>query len=237
MPAFGGAADGRRDRRGRRVRRRTSAASEPGVGRGGVRARRHEARRLQGRQRVLRAGVRQSRVQPGAEACARSLRREDRDRPDRSRLPPHRARARRRWARALRRRRRLRVRDGSAVCWSGYYHGILERAFAGVSEEDLPAVSRRLCASAQVRRSDFIAYQCVHGLGHGLMIYTDYDMPLSLETCDALVDGLGPDLVHGRRVHGEPPDVVRDSFEVAARRRPALSRARPSRSGTSSTAT
>jgi cytochrome c553 len=76
--------------------------------------------------------------------------------------------------------------DGSAVCWSGYYHGILERAFAGVSEDDLPAVSRRLCASNEVRRSDFIAYQCVHGLGHGLMIYTGYDMPLSLETCDQL---------------------------------------------------
>jgi mono/diheme cytochrome c family protein len=76
--------------------------------------------------------------------------------------------------------------DGTAVCWSGYYHGILERAFAGVSEEELPAVSRRLCASDQVRTSDFVAYQCVHGLGHGLMIYTDYDMPLSLETCDAL---------------------------------------------------
>jgi cytochrome c553 len=76
--------------------------------------------------------------------------------------------------------------DGSAVCWSGYYHGILERAFAGVSEEELPAVSRRLCSSDQVRRSDFVAYQCVHGLGHGLMIYTSYDMPLSLETCDAL---------------------------------------------------
>jgi mono/diheme cytochrome c family protein len=76
--------------------------------------------------------------------------------------------------------------DGSAVCWSGYYHGILERAFAGVSEDDLPVVSRRLCASTEVRKSDFIAYQCVHGLGHGLMIYTDYDMPLALETCDAL---------------------------------------------------
>jgi hypothetical protein len=76
--------------------------------------------------------------------------------------------------------------DGTAVCWSGYYHGILERAFAGVSEDELPAVSRRLCESDQVRRSDFVAYQCVHGLGHGLMIYTDYDMPLSLETCDAL---------------------------------------------------
>ena len=37
-----------------------------------------------------------------------------------------------------------------------------------------------------MRTTDFIAYQCVHGLGHGLMIYTDYELPLSLETCDAL---------------------------------------------------
>jgi cytochrome c553 len=79
--------------------------------------------------------------------------------------------------------------DGNAVCWSGYYHGILERAFAGVSEEELPAVSRRLCSSDQVRKSDFVAYQCVHGLGHGLMIYTNYDLPLALETCDALSTG------------------------------------------------
>jgi mono/diheme cytochrome c family protein len=76
--------------------------------------------------------------------------------------------------------------DGSPVCWSGYYHGILERAFAGVSQDDLPAVARRLCASKHVRRTDFIAYQCVHGLGHGLMIYTDYDLPTALATCDKL---------------------------------------------------
>ena len=76
--------------------------------------------------------------------------------------------------------------DGSPVCWSGYYHGILERAFSGVSTEDMPAVARRLCASAVVRRNDFTAYQCVHGLGHGLMIYTGYDLPLALATCDKL---------------------------------------------------
>src|SRR5262249_54931134 len=29
-------------------------------------------------------------------------------------------------------------------------------------------------------------YQCVHGLGHGLMIHTGYDLPLSLATCDKL---------------------------------------------------
>jgi len=76
--------------------------------------------------------------------------------------------------------------DGSPVCWSGYYHGILERAFAGVPSDDLGKVSRGLCASPEVRRNDFIAYQCVHGLGHGLMIYTGYDMPLALQTCDKL---------------------------------------------------
>ena len=136
---------------------------------------------------MLRAGVRQPRLLRGAQAGARGLRREDRDRPDRPRLPSHRARTRGGRAGALRRAMSgSAFVDGSAVCWSGYYHGILERAFAGVSEEDLPAVSRRLCESDQVRRSDFVAYQCVHGLGHGLMIYTDYDMPLSLETCDAL---------------------------------------------------
>jgi mono/diheme cytochrome c family protein len=76
--------------------------------------------------------------------------------------------------------------EGSASCWSGYYHGILERAFADVAPDELGAVSRDLCAEADVRRTAFIAYQCVHGLGHGLMLYTNYDLPHSLEVCDEL---------------------------------------------------
>ena len=76
--------------------------------------------------------------------------------------------------------------EGSASCWSGYYHGILERAFSGVETERVAAVARELCSDADVRRTAFIAYQCVHGLGHGLMIYTGYDLPRSLEICDSL---------------------------------------------------
>jgi hypothetical protein len=76
--------------------------------------------------------------------------------------------------------------EGSASCWSGYYHGILERAFRDVDPDDLTATARVLCDDADVRRTAFIAYQCVHGLGHGLMIYTGYDLPRSLETCDGL---------------------------------------------------
>jgi mono/diheme cytochrome c family protein len=75
---------------------------------------------------------------------------------------------------------------GSASCWSGYYHGILERAFRGVPESRVSAVARELCADPGIRRTTFVAYQCVHGLGHGLMIYTDYDLPRSLKICDAL---------------------------------------------------
>jgi mono/diheme cytochrome c family protein len=75
---------------------------------------------------------------------------------------------------------------GSASCWSGYYHGVLERAFSGVPESRVSAVARKLCVDAEIRRVTFVAYQCVHGLGHGLMLYTDYDLPRSLRICDAL---------------------------------------------------
>jgi mono/diheme cytochrome c family protein len=74
------------------------------------------------------------------------------------------------------------------TCWSGYYHGILQRAFLGVprTKASLQAAARRLCSSAAVHTNSFVLYQCVHGLGHGLMIYTAYDLPLALRICDGL---------------------------------------------------
>jgi hypothetical protein len=76
--------------------------------------------------------------------------------------------------------------EGSASCWSGYYHGILERAFVDADPDDLGTISRRLCDDEGIRATDYLAYQCVHGLGHGLMIYTGYNLPVSLEVCDQL---------------------------------------------------
>lgn len=80
----------------------------------------------------------------------------------------------------------LAIAEGAATCWSGYYHGVLERSYAGVSNARLAAVTRSLCVGKEVRATTFIYYQCVHGLGHGLMIHTGYDLPLSLRTCDRL---------------------------------------------------
>jgi hypothetical protein len=80
--------------------------------------------------------------------------------------------------------------QGSPTCVSGYYHGILERAFQGVSTKGgLGKVARSLCLGAGLRRRGFLDYQCRHGLGHGLMIQTGYDLPLALSVCARLGTG------------------------------------------------
>ena len=78
---------------------------------------------------------------------------------------------------------------GSPVCASGYYHGIIERAFLGQPTDKLAIVARQLCSDPKITEQRFLAYQCIHGLGHGLMIYTGYDLPGSLRTCDDLRNG------------------------------------------------
>jgi cytochrome c553 len=78
---------------------------------------------------------------------------------------------------------------GRASCWSGYYHGVVERAFFGTSQRQLASRAREICADSDIRRTTFVAYQCVHGLGHGLMIHTGYDLPLALRVCNRLDTG------------------------------------------------
>ena len=76
--------------------------------------------------------------------------------------------------------------EGTPVCASGYYHGIVERAFLGQPTSKLGVVSRQMCVDTRITKQTFLLYQCIHGLGHGLMIYTGYDLPLSLNTCKSL---------------------------------------------------
>lgn len=76
---------------------------------------------------------------------------------------------------------------GSPTCASGYYHGILERAFVGVTTRaELAARARSLCDTRGLRRFGYLDRQCRHGLGHGLMIQTGYDLPTALALCAGL---------------------------------------------------
>jgi mono/diheme cytochrome c family protein len=76
--------------------------------------------------------------------------------------------------------------NGSMTCWSGYYHGVIERAFGGVPRAKVASIARSLCSGSAIRKTYFLAYQCVHGLGHGLMIYSLNDLPYSLHVCNEL---------------------------------------------------
>ncbi len=75
---------------------------------------------------------------------------------------------------------------GAMTCNSGYYHGVIERAFAGVPRARVTRIAQGLCTGEAVTKEAFLLYQCVHGLGHGLMIYSGDDLPYSLRVCHRL---------------------------------------------------
>jgi mono/diheme cytochrome c family protein len=75
---------------------------------------------------------------------------------------------------------------GSAICGSGYYHGLLEWKLAALPEQQVAAVARTVCTAPEIRANAFNYYQCNHGLGHGLMLYTLYDLPAALKLCHRL---------------------------------------------------
>jgi hypothetical protein len=77
---------------------------------------------------------------------------------------------------------------GTPTCWSGYYHGVLERSLVKAKSRktaDLAAVSRGLCSDGR-RMNAWVVYGCLHGLGHGLMIATGLNLTASLEVCARL---------------------------------------------------
>ena len=70
-------------------------------------------------------------------------------------------------------------------CQAGSMHGAIEALFAdrGTSRlaEDIAAV----CSNA---RNPFLLHQCLHGVGHGLMAWTTYEIHEALELCDTIGD-------------------------------------------------
>jgi hypothetical protein len=81
-------------------------------------------------------------------------------------------------------------RFGDATCWSGYYHGVVEQTIEDMSDADLTAKMSSVCPvdATAANPYTFDRYNCVHGLGHGVMIRTKGDVFAALPFCDALSD-------------------------------------------------
>jgi hypothetical protein len=76
---------------------------------------------------------------------------------------------------------------GDSFCWSGYYHGVLEGIVKKIGADNLPKEINTICAAIPGKASySFDYYNCVHGLGHGIMELADDDVFSSLKTCDLL---------------------------------------------------
>jgi hypothetical protein len=81
-------------------------------------------------------------------------------------------------------------------CNSGYIHGLFEAYFES-SSSSVTAL-KNVCTQYASTGSQFQLWQCHHGIGHGLMYFTDGDLPQSLSLCeDAVEYSFIPDCQNG----------------------------------------
>jgi hypothetical protein len=68
---------------------------------------------------------------------------------------------------------------------SGCYHGVVE-AYVGVHGRIDMAALERMCAAAGSNEQPGPVYECIHGLGHGVLGAVRLDVDSALRYCDAL---------------------------------------------------
>lgn len=71
----------------------------------------------------------------------------------------------------------------SGECHSGCYHGATEAYFRDHGTANLTQGLNLICTG---ELNNFFSHQCIHGVGHGLMTYTNYDLNEALSSCDLL---------------------------------------------------
>jgi len=80
---------------------------------------------------------------------------------------------------------------------SGCYHGVIQAYFEDVRAVDT-AAANGLCSSFRSPSADqWLRFQCVHGMGHGLMMVYDHDLPHALAGCDLLSEGWDRESCYG----------------------------------------
>ena len=71
----------------------------------------------------------------------------------------------------------------SHECHAGSFHGATEALFASRGTADLEQDVATICSGAD---NPFFRHQCIHGVGHGLMAWTSYELHDALPLCDRM---------------------------------------------------
>ncbi|MCW1908299.1 MAG: hypothetical protein KIH63_003065 [Candidatus Saccharibacteria bacterium] len=78
-------------------------------------------------------------------------------------------------------------RYGDNFCWSGYYHGVMEAMTASLGKDYVFQNIATICDKLkQEQPYSFYHFNCVHGLGHGVMGLTDIELFESLSLCQKM---------------------------------------------------
>lgn len=75
------------------------------------------------------------------------------------------------------------INAGDGSCWSGYIHGVYEKYLVHFKDSQLPEVLRTTCQRNPKDPYAFDYYNCLHGMGHGLVARFGNDLFKGLPYC------------------------------------------------------
>lgn len=76
----------------------------------------------------------------------------------------------------------------ASACWSGYYHGVVEQRMSEYDDRELLREIPGFCREPAQNQYSFVHYNCVHGVGHGIMLRLDADLFASIPFCEKYTD-------------------------------------------------
>lgn len=76
---------------------------------------------------------------------------------------------------------------GTDFCASGYYHGVMQAVVDAIGKDKIISSIDNICQPlAEKKQYGLSHYNCVHGLGHGVMSVEGNELFLALRDCDGL---------------------------------------------------
>lgn len=81
-----------------------------------------------------------------------------------------------------------------ASCHSGCYHGAME---SFLNERGTSNLAQEIDSVCNTFKTSFGIFECLHGVGHGVLAYLDYDLPETINECQKLSSSFSQSSCYG----------------------------------------